>query len=510
MMGLLRGLLRDRAGEFYLTALLLWLIPALLLAGLGFVYLWQAGWFWWFGGGVLLLTVVSWLARRAWSRAARPPAPDVQRVEPCPDWSSRDKQVWEASVAHIEASGLAGTPWDDIPRAALDQISFVARAYHGDDRDAEYAFSVPELLLMLETWSREYRARVVDIVPLSREVRISTLLGLSRKSRKAWRLYEYSSPAIRVLRGAWSPLAAVLGEITSQFATRIYSELSAQVQSSMKRVLFEEATRVAIELYSGRLRLSEAELSAYRAALDSPDEQKIVPLSVVLIGQVNAGKSSLINALKAQCVAGIDVLPATAGCHYHPMQLADDLEIYLIDTPGLDGREDTFKAVLEEATRADLLLWLSQADQPAKALDRAMRQRWTAYFDSHPQRRKPPVLLVTTHNDLLKPPRHWQPPYELSQRDNEKVRSMMAALEHTREQIGLARDHPAVPVALPPGADPWNMEVLKELLLSIADQARAAQLNRHRLEAVDSASIASRILQQSTALVRSGARLARK
>ncbi|MDZ7839452.1 MAG: GTPase [Gammaproteobacteria bacterium] len=510
MIDLLRGLLKDRAREFYLTALLLWLVPALLLAALGMVYLWQAGWFWWFSGVVLLLTAMSWLARYARSQSARPPAADVQRLDPRPDWSSRDKQVWQEAVAHIEASRLVDTPWDDIPRAALDQLSFVARAYHGDDRDAEYAFSVPELLLMLETWSREYRARVIEIVPLSREVRISTLMGLSRKSRRAWQVYEYSSPAIRVLRGAWNPVAAVLGEITSQFASRIYSDLNRQVQNNMKLVLFEQVTRVAIDLYSGRLRLSEAELSIYRASLDNPEEQRIVPLSVILVGQINAGKSSLVNALKAQCAAEIDVLPTTAGCRYHHMQLADDLEIYLIDTPGLDGREETFEAVMREATRADLLLWVSQANQPAKALDREMMNRWNAHLESNLNRKKPPVLLVTTHNDLLKPSWAWDPPYDLSQSGDEVVASIMEALRFTQEQIGLPADNAAVPVALPPDSDAWNLNVLKELLLSINDQARAAQLNRQRLEAIDRASIASRILQQSTALVRTGVRLARK
>ena len=61
---LLRKLLRERSTEFYLAGMLLWLVPGLVLTVLGLLYLWQAGWFWWFSGGLLLLALLSWGVRR--------------------------------------------------------------------------------------------------------------------------------------------------------------------------------------------------------------------------------------------------------------------------------------------------------------------------------------------------------------------------------------------------------------------------------------------------------------
>ena len=60
MKALLRKLLRERSTEFYVAGVLLWLLPGLTLVILGLVHLWQNGWFWWFSGALLILSVISW------------------------------------------------------------------------------------------------------------------------------------------------------------------------------------------------------------------------------------------------------------------------------------------------------------------------------------------------------------------------------------------------------------------------------------------------------------------
>jgi hypothetical protein len=237
---------------------------------------------------------------------------------------------------------------------------------------------------------------------------------------------------------------------------------------------------------------------------------ELKPLSVLVVGQVNAGKSSLVNALQEQCVAEIDTLPSTEGFACHHLQLDNGLELYLIDSPGLDGSEQTTQTLLEQAARADLLLWVCQANQPAKELDRQFMEHWQAYFVHHLRRKKPPLLLVTTHNDQLRPRADWQPPYDLEDTDNPRVAAMLDALRHAHETIGFAADDPAVPVALPPGGAHFNLDVLRELLQTLSDQARAAQLNRQRLDAADSVISLSRMLQQTAGLVRFGKTLALK
>lgn len=505
----LRKLLRERSTEFYLVGTLLWLIPGLVLVILGLVYLWNAGWFWWFSGGLLLLALASWGVRRLMAQAVQPGEP-IQHLEPQPEWSDHDIAVWNAGVDHIAEAGLASTPWDAIPRAMLDQLTFVAKVYHGEDKDAEYAFSVPELLLMLETWSRQYRAQVVDNMPLAHSLKISTMRSLSRNTGTALKIYGYLSPFIRAVKIGVNPVTGVASEISSMLGNRYMGELGQHMQQNMKVVLFEEVTQVGIDLYSGRLKFSEDELAARRKAEKEPQAVQIKPLSVMVVGQVNAGKSSLVNALKQQCVAGVDPLPATAGFHYYAMTLANDLDLYLIDSPGLDGDKQTSRSLLEQAVKADLLLWVSQANQPAKALDQQFLAQWNDYFAEHMARKKPPIVLVTTHNDLLPPSGSWNPPYDLEDTGNKKVQSMMSALRYSHQSMGLSEQSPAVPVALSGADDAWNIDVLQQLLLSASAEARAAQLNRQRLDKDNTGAVMKMAMQQTAGLVKVGVKLAFK
>lgn len=510
MRDLLRKLLRERSTEFYVAGTLLWLLPGLLLWLLGLIYLWQSGWFWWFGGAVLLLALLSWGVRRILVRPVAQADEAPQRLEPRPEWSDHDRQVWRQCVARIEEAELAATPWDDIPRAMYDQLTYVARAYRGDDRDAEFAFSLPELLLMLETWSREYRAQVIEYMPLAHDVKISTVRTLTRHTDTALRIYSYMSPFIRALRIGINPLTGLAREFSSQLASKYMGDLGQQMQRNIRVILFEQVTQVGIDLYSGRLKFSDEEMQAYRQGMDKPGEEELTPLSVMFVGQLNAGKSSLINALKQQCVAETDPLPATAGFHCHSMQLANELEIYLIDTPGLDGKESTSKALLQAAVKVDLLIWVSQANQPAKALDKQFFEQWRSYFEKHLARKKPPLLLVTTHNDRLPPADSWHPPYDLADAGNRKVESMLAALRYTHESIGLSEDNLAVPVSLLPGEKSFNLDVLLDLLASASDEARATQLNRHRLDAGTGTPRVLKALQQTAGLLKVGSKLSRK
>jgi predicted GTPase len=227
----------------------------------------------------------------------------------------------------------------------------------------------------------------------------------------------------------------------------------------------------------------------------------------LVVGQINAGKSSLVNALKQDSVAGVDVLPATDGFHRYRFALSEQVDIYLTDTPGLDGSEKTTVELLKHAVKADLILWLSQANQPAKALDIALLKEWDDYFSNNLGRKKPPVLLITTHNDVLKPQHEWDPPYDLSDTENTKVKTIVAAAAYTREALGFSNTATVIPVALKPGTDPYNIDSLREVLTALCSEARAAQLNRERLEAAETAPVIRRALSQGAGLAESALKL---
>jgi predicted GTPase len=507
MTGWLRHLLQERTLEFYLLLALLWLLPALAVGGFGIAYLWQLGWLRWFGLAVLALALLTLAVR--WLRPPRTPqavATEAQ-IEANSAWSERDLEVWNNAQRQIVAGGILDSPWEAVPDAMLEQVKFVARAYHQRDRDAEYAFTVPELLLMLETWSREYRDYVLAHLPLARQLRVSNLLRLQRGTAIASGLYRRGAPLLTLARALIDPTSA----LTSEMRARLYSELGdglgGHLQMNLKRALFEQVTRVAIDLYSGRLKLTEAELAAHREQLPAPEEIVVRPLTILLLGQVNAGKSSLVNALTERYVTEVDPLPATDGCRPIRLHLDEQLDIILVDTPGLDGASATADLLLKEATKADLLLWLCQANQPARALDKQMLDLIRSHFEGEIDRRPPPVLLVTTHNDQLPPAREWSPPYVLEPADEPKARNMLDALDYCRQVLQL-EEGAAVVIALPPGDAPFNLDVLQHMLVTLSEDARAVQLNRERLDAAAGGSLVAAGLKSIPGLLKLGSRLA--
>lgn len=518
MMQFFKTMLAQRTTQFYFFAVLSIFVPLLALVILGLVHLWANDGFLWFGLGVLGLACVTAALRYllwretdgvdgAIDREANGEESRVIHLEATPDWSDHDTQVWDASLENIALQKLSTLAWEQVPDAMLSQLKFVARTYNDDDPRAEYGFTIPALMLMLEVCSREYRALVIQNIPFSQDMKLSTAISWSRKSTATYELYKKYSPVLDVLRAVLSGGSSIPGRIAGGLLSDVGGGLTDHMQRNLKQMLFEQVSQVAIDLYSGRLKLSESELKAYRVTVNEPEEAVIRPLSILVLGQVNAGKSSLVNALKQDSVAGVDVLPATDGFHRYRFALSEEVDIDLTDTPGLDGSDRTSGDLLEHAVKADLLLWLSQANQPAKALDIALLKEWDEYFANNLGRKKPPVLLITTHNDVLKPKQEWNPPYNLSDTENIKVKTIVAAAAYTRKSLGFSDDATVIPVALKPGAEPYNIDSLCEVLTALCSEARAAQLNRERLEAADTAPVIRRALSQGAGLAGSALKL---
>ncbi len=513
MIELIRKVLAQRVGQYYLFLALAVVIPLISLIGLGYLFLWEKGWALWFSLGLLGLALLTLLLRYSLFRETELHSQPVEEnpaavhLQAIADWSNRDLQVWNCALDNITRLELHSIDWAELPNAMLDQLGYVAGKYNQNVQNAKYAFTVPEVLLMLEVCSREYRGQVLSNFPLAQDIKVSTMMGVSATSTKVFSLYRAYSPFIDAARAILTGGSSLPAQVASKLGSDFGKGLTSHMQRNLKQLLFEQVSQVAIDLYSGRLKLSEDELAKYRQTLSEVTDTPVRPLSVMVVGQVNAGKSSLINALKERSVAEVDVLPATAGFHRYQVTLSEELDLTLIDSPGLDGSVGVTSRLLEEASRADLLLWISQADQPAKALDEELMSQWNEYFGTHIGRKKPPVLLVTTHNDMLKPMHSWNPPYDLNNLTDRKAQSIAAASRYTRQVLGLADDSPVVPVAFKPGAKPYNIDALRDILIDLSSEARAAQLNRERLDSAGTVAIISKTLSQTVGLAEEGVKL---
>jgi hypothetical protein len=159
------------------------------------------------------------------------------------------------------------------------------------------AFSIPELLMMVEEISRRYRLLLKTHVPFIENTRLSLLVqGYDNKEKlmSGFRAAKWAWNSYRIVRLA-SPLTAVLTEFRSQVVGKMMTRVSAEFQLKLKQALLQEAVFVAIDLYSGRFRVQ-----AHHQATQEQDNRNMAPplepLRICFVGQTGSGKSSIIKA----------------------------------------------------------------------------------------------------------------------------------------------------------------------------------------------------------------------
>jgi len=500
----------DAAVGAFWYLLLVVVIPLASLAVLGLVALWR--------DGNLLLLLVGWLAftllgyvvfvnlprrraRRAFDEEQARLAADgdhapgalagddlPEQLAERPDWSERDSAIWQRRCAAIERTLVADPDWERFPELAADELSAVAAEYHGPRANARMRFTLPEALLVISTASERYRHVVGEHVPFADRITVASLMTLRERGDAIKRGVRWLDRGRRVARLV-NPMGAVVGELRDQFTSRVLDETGASLQKDLKRLLLQEIAQVGIDLYSGRLKVSDGELARYRSRAVRDDATRrpeaAEPLRVVLVGQVSAGKSSLVNALADTLEAEVDLLPTTDRTTVHVLSAPDGAALHVVDTPGIDADPERVRQLARVAREADLVLWAVRATQPARAPDEQLYAALNTWFEDHPERRMPPVLLALTHVDRLPPRAEWAPPYDLHG-DRRKGETMRRALISARAAIGLGEQTPSIPVCLaaPPGSDAptYNVDAIAAEIMTLADEATLAQFNRRRVE----------------------------
>ena len=121
---------------------------------------------------------------------------------------------------------------------------------------------------------------------------------------------------------------------------------------------------------------------------------------IALIGKPNAGKSTLLNALMGQPIAGVSFRPQTTRRRQLGILSTDRYQMVLIDTPGLNDAKDRLSRFINNEVifaleDADVLLYLADVSKPADNLD----QQLTDALKS--RRSQEEVLLVYNKTDSV-------------------------------------------------------------------------------------------------------------
>lgn len=461
------------------------LIPLLLLAVVGVISLVQDGR--WLLFAILvavssIAVIIPYFLLRKLRQAdeqALDTVPDYD-VEPSGQWSEFDNETWQVLNQRIDVLLSTNSEWGVLRDHAFLLAMETADHYHPDKQSKELAFTAPEFLLMVEEVSRRYRQFLLEHVPFAEKIRLTTLKqGYQQKDKlgAAKQVYDI----YRVFR-AMTP-AGLIAEARGQILGHIFDEVSDEVQTKLKRVLLQEVVSVAIDLYSGRFAARDNELGASSTLLS--DQKKVVadvePLRVAVVGQISAGKSSLINAIAGSMVAEVSALPSTDCVMIHRCEVDGIDWVHFVDLPGIDGRQETDELLVEQLVNSDLVFWVLKANQSARQLDVILKHKFDAFYrdEKHRTRKKPMVLALVNQVDRLQPVNEWHPPYDLSAPISAKAETIKAAVAYNQQQ--LAPDE-IIPVAACDGKENYNIEQIADFLLFNYEEGVNTQLNRRRLE----------------------------
>jgi len=450
-----------------LSALLI-LIPWATGLAVGVWYLSQQGWAWYWWAGTLVLALLALLVLR---RLMLRPGPPVRTLrDAMPGASAAERRAREALRRRADAMDAEDLrDLEALVDLVTGAVRDVAEAYSPKDAVALWRFTLPELLLMTEDLTQRVRGTLLVDFPVLRHVELSwivTLVGVVDPLGKLANLYS-------VLRWV-NPGSAFVSVLRGRLAEQALKGVSDSAKVQLSVILIEQTGDTAIRLYSGayRRRAEERLPTAPETVADGPEE----PLTLLLAGRRNVGKSALINALldKAREPVGL-LTPPAQGCRAYALRSEQAGDLVLVDCPGAQGGGK--EPWLAQAAKSDLVLWVAAANRADRAADQRALRALDALTERKPHLRPVPRILVLTHADKLGPPLEWEPPYEIAEGDRPKEREMREARRAACEQLGMSETGCAL-IAIPPGLPLWNADDLYRAIREALPQARQKQLER--------------------------------
>ncbi len=443
-------------------------VPYGILALAGAVWLFERKLLW---AWVILTAATSgaaWLAARWMARKAQQarhggeggPAP----VASDPRWSPAGQAAWADVAAIAQRAEQQDLAWDGpepLWNLLLEVLQAVARHFRPNEGQPVLEIPLPDVLRTAELVARDLHQAFSENVPGAHILTLGDFVRLRRWAGTGQEWYGVYRTLLRVVRFGMNPLSALVCEARDAAAAKLYHASVDQIKRWAVGYCVRKAGYYAIQLYSGQL-VEEEALAAYQTGRSQADARRArqfqeavqsEPLRIAVLGQLKAGKSSVINALVGRQEAVVDAAPQTRGPQpfvFQPEGQAAELPpAVLVELPGYDaapGSESPWAAVQPEVVQSDLIVWVMAAHAATRLADRRLLDEMRAFYLAQPQRIMPPVVVAVTHIDRLRPLGEWAPPYDFTQPAGPKAQNICQALEAVREDLGLGPETPVVPI----------------------------------------------------------------
>lgn len=435
-------------------------LPYVFLLGAGSLWLWQRGWLWHWMAASGVCMFLGWLGVH-WLRK-RHLLVQALRMEPSADWPRSGVEAWEKVNALAERTASENPSLEQpetVVRIFREVLETVALHYHPASSQAVLEIPLPHVLRIVELVAVDLRTAFSEHVP---GAHILTLHDFRRLARLAsW--YEPMYFLYRAAAFAVNPVSGVLRELRDLASGQIYNTSTDEVKRWAIGYCVRKAGYYSIQLYSGHLVLDDVAFQDYRSAASRCDVEKDEarserlreePLRILVLGQVKAGKSSLVNALFGEVRAAVDVVPRTRYVDPYVLDREGIPAAIILDTAGYAGDEpvgDVFAHFREQILGCDLILLVVSARSAARAADRRLLDEFREFFQREPDRIMPPLVVAVTSIDQLRPAHQWDPPYDLLHPKDAKAEQIRDVVEVVREDLALSADEVVVPVCLKPG-----------------------------------------------------------
>ena len=440
--------------------------PYILLTWAGSLWLYQQGMllYWITLVGITTLAsypVIKWLRKRAQDVVIQHiDAATVAEGEPVAVCTPAGRQAWDqvqAIARRVQGEDIPLDSPDRLLAIAREVLETVARQYRPNIQEPILEIPIPDILHTVEQVSRDLRKTVTECVPGSH---ILTVRNIKRVPR-LWNVAQSAYDVYRAVRFLLNPVVALGSELNGAVTNKMLNFSLDEVKQYTVGYCVRRIGFYAIELYSG-LRTpdgttptSQPSPTSWKEAEQAETAQEKVseaPLRVLVLGQVKAGKSSLVNALFGQTRAAVDVLPTTRGVTPYLLERDGIPRAVILDTAGYDpaSKDSPLAALHDEVLHSDLVLLVSSATSAARAPDRRLMDEVRACFREQPDRMMPPAVVALTHIDLLRPMNQWDPPYDLAHPQGPKAQNIVEAIRAVEEDLALTDDQIVVPVCLKP------------------------------------------------------------
>lgn len=459
--------------------------PLILLLPLGIFWVWQQGLLLWWLGISIICTVIGW----GWAYYLRihkiETLTNAPEVTPNSHWSDTGNAAWqkvEAVANKVTVEDYPFGQYEKLIELGKNVLKMVADHYHPESDNSLLEIPLPYLLRIVELVSADLRTNFVAQVPGSHIFTINSMMRghqLTTQASKYYNLYRAVSLPL-------SPIFSLLREIKDSFSKRVLYAAADNVKLWLLKTYVKKVGYYGIELYSGNIVLDKNAFDNYLTDYSEQDLQSVQetpatePLRFLVLGQVKAGKSSLINAILGEAKAIVDVLPSTQQLTPYLVKRDGLEQAILLDSIGYEDKQAGTQLCAQieaDILKSDLIFLVCKANSAARQSDKQVLDEINRLFKTHVDIAKPPVLVILTYIDQLRPLREWQPPYNIVNPNTPKAHAIRQVMEIVATDLQLDISQ-IIPVNLKDEALYYNVEegVIPALLATLNEAERIRYL----------------------------------